>query len=70
MLGSLITAVINGLGQLLFGWLREKKADADEARADTNESWTAGDLLADRAEHEAEKAVENEKEPDSPLDWK
>lgn len=71
MIGALIQAIIRGLGQLLFGWLREKKADADEARADSNESYNQGDKLADLAEFEAdEERRRAANETGDPLDWK
>lgn len=50
MLGTVIAAVITGLGGLLFMWIRGKQAAADKARADSLESSAKGEVQASDTE--------------------
>jgi hypothetical protein len=66
--GSIVVGAILGGGMLFYIWRRLRQAESDKARADSLESFTAGERDAKATEAKMiEAAKKAEKEPEDPF---
>ena len=69
-LGAIVGGLVKGLGDVLFGWIARRKAEANRARADSFESAHKGDVQADQTEERLRDVLKPQPHnPDKPEDF-
>lgn len=71
MIGTIITAVLVGLGGVMLNWLSKRKAENDALRADRAEGAVRGKIESEAAKNEVNDATQKARhDPDPDMsDW-